>query len=67
MDLRTNVTPTPPLTEQTPGLDKGRGIRALALRTKSMVTSRPRSFMGIIGGLFMIGIGAFLAFRRRRA
>jgi MYXO-CTERM domain-containing protein len=67
MDLRTSTHPSPPLSEQTPGLDRDRRLRALALRTKTAVASRPRTFLGVLGGLVLIGVGAFLALRRRRA
>ena len=67
MDLRTNVSRTPSLSEQTPGLETGRRIKSLALRAKAIASSRPRSFMGILGGLLVIGIGAFLTLRRKHA
>jgi hypothetical protein len=65
MELRSSTNGTPSLSGQTPGLDRGRRARDLAIRAGTAVRARPRTFMGILGGLVLIGVGAFLALRRR--
>jgi hypothetical protein len=67
MELRSRTNGTPSLSEQTPGLDRGRSVRTLALRAKAAARARPRAMLGILGGLLLIGVGAFLALRRRTA
>ncbi len=57
---------SPSLEEQTPGLDALSRVRDLAMRPVSWMRERPALGASIIGGLALIGIGSFLAFRSRR-
>jgi hypothetical protein len=57
---------SPPLSEQTPGLDRTRRVRNVAMRPVSYARERPAVVMSIVGGLVVLGIGTWLAMRSRR-
>jgi hypothetical protein len=57
---------TASLPSQTPGLDKTRKVRDLAVRGASWARERPAAVIGVLGGLLVAGLGLFLALRARR-
>ena len=57
---------SPSLSEQTPGLDRTARVRNLAMRPVSWVREQPALAASILGGLAVIGLGTWLAFRSRR-
>ena len=57
---------SPPLSEQTPGLDKTSRLRNMAMRPVSYARERPGVTLSILGGIIVLGIGTYLALRPRR-
>jgi hypothetical protein len=57
---------SPSLSELTPGLDRTSRVRNLAMRPVSWVREQPALAASILGGLAVIGLGTWLAFRSRR-
>jgi hypothetical protein len=57
---------SPSLSEQTPGLDRTRRVRDLAMRPVSWAREQPALAASILGGLALIGLGTLLAFTLRR-
>jgi hypothetical protein len=57
---------SPPLADQTPGLDTTARVRNLAMRPVSWARERPDIAFSILGGIAVIGIGTWLAMRSRK-
>jgi hypothetical protein len=55
-DLRQSSGMSPPLSEQTPGLDKTSAVRRAALRGVTYVRSHRRLFGGILAGLAVVSV-----------
>jgi len=57
---------SPSLSNQTPGLDPEREVRDIAMRQWTWAKENPGIALGILGGLFAIGLGSWLILRSRR-